>query len=387
MREQWFKLVGMAGAAIVLAAVTPARGEIVVGVVTSQTGPVSSIGIPYGRGIAAGHAYISEAGGENIRFILLDDGSDPSNATKNARKLIEEEKVDVLIGTAGTPATAAMVGIATELSVPMIAFSPVPSIPKPAGIPWAISVPQPPSLMVGVVVEQMHKAGVKSVGFVGFSDAWGDLVYNNLKATGEPLGMTIVTNERYARADTSVTAQVLKVIAAKPDGFMCGGSGTGGALPYLALAERGYKGPIFGTPALINPDFVRLAGKSAEGLIASTGPITVVEQLPDDHPNKKIGLAFKDAHLKATGVPSTDGFSAYSFDAWLLLVDAAKRALGKAKPGTPEFHAAMREAIYSISEVVGTHGVYTYRPESHLGTDRRALVLVRLEQGQWKPLK
>jgi branched-chain amino acid transport system substrate-binding protein len=386
MPERWFKFLGIASAAIACAA-TPARSDIVVGVVTSQTGPVSSIGIPYGRGVAAGHAYVGEVGGEKIRFILLDDGSDPSNATKNARKLIEEDKVDVLIGTAGAPATAAMIGIATELSVPMIAFSPVPSIPKLAGVPWAISVPQPPSLMVGVVVEQMHKMGVKNVGFVGFSDSWGDLVYNNLKATGEPLGMTVVTNERYARADTSVTAQVLKVVAARPDGFMGGGSGTGGALPYLALSERGYKGPIFGTPALINPDFVRLAGKSAEGLIASTGPIIVVDQLPDDHPNKNIGLAFKEAHLKATGVPSTDGFSAYSFDAWLLLVDAAKRALPKAKPGTPEFHAALRDAIYSISDVVGTHGVYTYRPESHLGTDRRALVLVKLDQGKWKLLK
>jgi branched-chain amino acid transport system substrate-binding protein len=241
--------------------------------------------------------------------------------------------------------------------------------------------------MVGVVVEQMHKMGVKNVGFIGFSDAWGDLVYNNVKATGEPLGMTLQTNERYARADASVTAQILKVVAAKPDGVITGGSGTGGALPYLALAERGYKGPIFGTPALINPDFVRLAGKSAEGLIASTGPIMVLDQLPDDHPNKKIGLAFKEAHLKANDVPSNDGFSAYSFDAWLIFVDAAKRALAKAKPGTTQFRTALREAIYSTSDLVGTHGVYNYRPESHWGTDKRALVLVRLEQGQWKLFK
>ena len=386
MYSAWLKVVGLAGAAIALA-MAPARGEIVVGVVTSQTGPVSSIGIPYGRGINAGYAYTSEVGGEKIRMILLEDGSDPSTATKNARKLIEEDKVDVLLGTAGTPATFAMVGVATEQRVPMIAFSPVPSVQKLDGVPWVVSVPQPPALMIGVVVEQMHKMGVKDVGFIGFSDAWGDLVYNNLKAAGEPLGMRILTNERYARADTSVTAQILKVVAAKPDGVITGGSGTGGALPYLALAERGYNGPIFGTPALINPDFVRLAGKSAEGLIASTGPIMVVDQLPDDHPNKKIGLAFKEAHLKANGVPSNDGFSAYSFDAWLIFIDAAKRALLKAKPGTPEFRAALRETIYSTSEVVGTHGVYTFRPESHVGTDRRALVLVRLEQGQWKLFK
>lgn len=386
MRKHWVRFAGMASAMLAFS-VVPARSEIVVGVVTSQTGPVSSIGIPYGRGIAAGHAYISEVGGEKIRFILLDDASDPSNASKNARKLIEEESVDVLIGTAGAPGTVAMVSVATEQSVPTISYTPVPTVPKLAGVPWAVSIPQAPSLMVGVVVEEMHKMGVKNVGFIGFSDAWGDLVYNNLKAASEPLGMTVLTNERYARADTTVTAQVLKVVAAKPDGFMCGGSGTGGALPYLGLAERGYKGPIFGTPALINPDFVRLAGKSAEGLIASTGPITVVEQLPDDHPNKKIGLAFKEVHLKANGVPSTDGFSAYAFDAWLVLADAIKRTLPKAKPRTQEFRAALREAIYSTSDVVGTHGVYNYRPESHWGTDKRALVLVKLEQGQWKLLK
>jgi branched-chain amino acid transport system substrate-binding protein len=385
MHSAWSGITG-AGLAIALA-LAPARGEIVVGVVTSQTGPVSSIGIPYARGVNAGYAYAGAVGGEAIRMILLEDGSDPSTATRNARKLIEEDKVDVLLGTAGTPATSAMVGVATEQRVPMIAFSPLPSLQKADGTPWAVSVPQPPSLMVGVVVEQMHKMGVKNVGFIGFSDAWGDLVYNNLKAAGEPLGMNILTNERYARADTSVTAQILKVVAAKPDGVITGGSGTGGALPYIALAERGYKGPLFGTPALINPDFVRLAGKSAEGLIASTGPIMVVDQLPDDHPNKKMGLAFKQAHLKANGVASNDGFSAYSFDAWLIFIDAAKRALASAKPGTPEFRAALRQAIYSTTEVVGTHGVYTFRPESHLGTDRRALVLVRLEQGQWKLLK
>ncbi|HEX6000686.1 MAG TPA: ABC transporter substrate-binding protein [Hyphomicrobiaceae bacterium] len=386
MGKYWLKAVCMLGGMLALASI-PARGEIVVGVVTSQTGAVSSLGIPYARGIAAGHAYIGEVGGEKLRYVLLDDTSDPSVASKAARKLIEEEKVDVLIGTAGAPGTAAIITVATEQHVPTIAYTPVKSVPKVDGVPWAISVPQPPSLMVGVVVEEMHRRGIKRVGFVGFSDAWGDLVYNNLKATGEPLGMTVVTNERYARADTTVTGQVLKVVAARPDGFLGGGSGTGGALPYIALAERGYKGPIFGTPAIINPDFVRLTGKAAEGLIASTGPITVVEQLPDGHPNKTIGLAFKDVHLKATGVPSTDGFSAYAFDSWLLLADAAKRALPKAKPRTQEFRAAMREAIYSTKEVVGTHGIYNYTPASHLGTDKRALVLVRLEHGKWKLLK
>jgi branched-chain amino acid transport system substrate-binding protein len=380
------KSAALAGALLALAW-APARADVVVGVLTSQTGPVSSLGIPYAKGIAAAHAYIGEVGGEKIRYILMDDASDPSVASKVTRKLIEEDKVDVVIGTAGSPANIAMITVATEQSVPTISFTPVASVPKNGGVPWAVTTVQPPPLMVGVVVEEMHAMGVKSAGFIGFSDAWGDLVYNNLKKTGEPLGMKVLTNERYARADTSVTAQALKVVAAKPDGFICGCSGSGAALPYLALAERGFKGRIFGTPALINPDFVRLAGKSAEGVIASTGPIMVVDQLPDSHPNKKIGLAFKQAYLKANGAPSTDGFSPYAFDAWLVLADSLKRALPKAKPGTQEFRAALREAIYATHEVVGAHGVYTFHSDSPFGTDRRALVLVKLDHGQWKLFK
>lgn len=362
---------------------TLALADITVGLIISQTGPVSSIGIPYARGIAAGQVYQGDVGGEKIKIITLDDTSDPSVAAKNARKLIEDDKVDVIIGSAGSPATAAIIAAATELKVPVIAPSPVPNVPKADGKPWAISIPQSPPDMMGIVVEEMKAQGVTNIGFIGFSDAWGDLVYNNSKLTADKLGMTISTNERYARADTSVSGQILKVIAAKPDAVMGGGSGTGGSLPYLALAERGYKGGIYGTPAVINPDFVRLVGEAGEGLIASAGPILVVEQLPDTAPTKAIGLKFREAHLKANNVATTDGFAPYAFDCYLVLLDAAKRALPTAKPGTPEFRSALRDAIYTTKDLVGTHGVYTFTEARHTGTDRRSLVLVKLVKGQW----
>ncbi len=381
MFATWIR--GLAVGAMGLTAVaTPAMADLVVGFITSQTGPVSSIGIPYARGIAAAQAYMPEINGEKVRVIILDDASDPSVASKNARKLIEEEKVDVIIGTAGAPATVAIMAVATELKVPLIAPTPMPSATVVDGKAWAISIPQNPRDMLGIVVEEMNAQKIKTIGFIGFADSWGDLVYNNAKTKADTLGLTLLTNERYARADTSVSAQVLKVMAAKPEAFLAGGSGTGGALPFQGLADRGFKGPLFGTPALINPDFVRLAGPSAEGLIASAGPIMVAEQLPDGHPNKKIGLAFKEAYLKANGAASTDNFSPYSFDCWLILADAAKRAA--VKPQTPEFRAALRDAMYSTKDLVGAHGVYTFAPGSHIGTDLRSLVLVKLEKGQWK---
>lgn len=365
-------------------AATSAHADITVGFITSQTGPVSSIGIPYARGVAAGQAFIGEVDGQKFKVISLDDASDPSTAAKNARKLIEEDKVDVIIGTAGAPATAAIIAAASELKVPVLAPTPVPSVPQVDGKPWAISTPQSPKDMVGLLIDEAKAQGIKTLGFIGFSDAWGDLVYNNGKTAADAAGIQIVTNERYARADTSVSAQVLKVMAAKPDGFLAGGSGTGGALPFTGLAERGFKGKLFGPPSLINPDFVRLAGKSAEGLIASTGPIMVVEQLPDGHPTKAIGLKYKEVHMKANNVASNDGFAPYSFDCWLILAEASKRALKTAKPGTQDFRNALRDEVYKTKELVGTHGVYNYTPASHFGTDRRALVLVTLTNGNWK---
>lgn len=365
-------------------AIATARAEITIGFITSMSGPVSSIGIPYSRGIKAGQLHISEVGGQKFKVVSLDDASDVSNASKLARKLIEEDKVDVLIGTAGAPGSAAIMAVATEMKVPVVGITPVPGVPKNDGKPWAMTVVQPASDMVGAVVQEMKSQNIKNVGFIGFSDAWGDLVYNNGKAAADKLGINIVTNERYARADTTVSAQILKVVAARPDAVLNGGSGTGGALPYTALAERGFKGPIFGTPALINPDFVRLAGAAGENTICSTGPVMVVNQLPDSHPSKKIGLAFKDAHMKANGVASNDGFSAYAFDAWLVLADASKRALAKAKPGTPEFRSALRDELYNVKELAGTHGVFNFKEASPYGTDMRALVLVKLQKGEWK---
>ena len=274
-----------------LVAASTAQADITIGFVTSLSGPGSSIGIPYGRGIQAAMEYKNEVNGEKIKLIQLDDGSDPSAATRNARKLIEEEKVDLLIGTATAPSTIAMMAVATELKVPMIAVSPVIGQPNPAD-QWGISVPQPASLLVKVVADRMKRDAMKNIGYIGFSDAWGDLVYNGAKAVEAEDGIKVLTNERYARVDTSVTGQILKVLAVRPDAVLIGGSGTQGALPLLALGERGFKGKTYGTVALVNPDFVRVGGKAAEGIQVSAGPVIVAEQLPDNHFAKKLALEF-----------------------------------------------------------------------------------------------
>jgi branched-chain amino acid transport system substrate-binding protein len=373
----------LATGALAIAAATLAA-DLKVGLSVSLSGPNSSLGIPYAKGMQAALAFKPEIAGRKVNLIVLDDASDPSTAGRNARKLVEEEKVDILMGSSGVPASLAMAQVGKEAKVPMIGLSPL--LLDAADNPWVVTVAQPPQLMIDAVVDRMKRDGVKTVGYIGFSDAWGDLVFNALNKAAEPAGIKVLGNERYARADASVTGQVLKLVALRPDAVMTGGAGTPGALPYLALAERGFKGNVYGQHGLINPDFIRVAGAAGNGALMPTGPVIVAEQLPADYPTKKTALDFRAAFQKTNNAPTSDAFSAYSFDAWLVFADAATRALGakKSEPGTPEFRTALRDAIMSTKEVVGTHGVYNFKAGNLYGVDQRARVIVKLDNGQWK---
>lgn len=372
-----------ATAALALAA-TAAAQDLKVGLSVSLSGPNSSLGIPYANGMKAAVSMRPEIAGRKVQLIILDDGSDPSASGRNARKLVEEEKVDVLMGSSGVPATIAISQVGRESKTPTIGLSPI-QLP-PAEADWTVTVAQPPQLMIDAVVERMKANGVKTVGYIGFSDAWGDLVYNALVKAAEPAGIKVVTNERYARADQSVSGQVLKIVAARPDAVMTGGAGTPGALPYLALAERGFKGGLYGQHGLVNPDYLRVGAAAINGTFIPTGPVIVADQLPANYPTKRVTEAFRAAFLKVHNAPSTDAFSAYSFDAYTVFADAATRAMGgnRVQPGTPQFRSALRDAIFSTKEVVGAHGVYNFKPGDLYGVDTRARVVVRVENGQWK---
>jgi len=375
------KIKFLALAATALAAAQAfAADTIKIGFISSLSGPVAALGIPYEKGIRAAIAQQPTIAGRKVELLVLDDASDPTTAGRNARKLVVDDKVDVLIGTSGVPGAMAIAAVAKETGTPLISPTPV-VIPGAEGA-WTVTVSQPFPLMVAAVVDRMKKAGVKTVAFIGFSDALGDLAYDSLVKSAEPAGIKIVANERYARSDSSVAGQVLKIVAQRPDAVFAGNSGTPGALPYLALAERGYKGQIYGTHGLINADFVRVGGASIEGLQVPSGPVLVADQLPDSNPIKKVSMAFRTSYQKTNGAIPTDAFSSYTYDAYLLLADAAARAKGE--PGTAAYKTSLRDAIVSTKELVGTHGVYNFKPDDRYGSDQRAVVIVRMEKGQWK---
>lgn len=371
-------LIGIALSACSLGAIA----DIVVGVTVSTTGPGASLGVHYRNTF---NMLPKTLAGQPVRYIVLDDASDPTQAIKNARKLISEENADIVFGSSSVPNNHAIAEVATEQKVVQIALAPM-SLP-PEKMTWTFVVPQSIPLMVEGVVRHMQANGVKTVGYIGFNDPWGDGIDKAITALAGPAGIKIVANERYARADTSVEAQVLKIVATKPDAVLIGGSGTPGALPAISLAGRGYKGAVYGNHGMVNPDFLRVGGKSVEGLIAPTGPLVVVELLPDSHPVKSIASSFVKAYDAAYGVQNRNAFAGYAYDANVLLEKAVPEAMKTAKPGTPAFRAALRNALENLREVAGTHGVYTMSPANHNGMDARARVMVKVESGAWKMIQ
>jgi branched-chain amino acid transport system substrate-binding protein len=358
------------------------QAQVKVGIIVGATGPGASLGIPYKNTFSILPKML---GGESVQFIIMDDGTDPTNAVKHARKLISEDKVDLIIGSTSVPAATSITDISAELKTPQIALSPVG--PAAAKNPWVFTIPQPAAIMMGAVADHMKANNVKNVAYIGFSDAWGDLVLNGLKTHADAAGIKIVGEERYGRNDTSVTGQILKILSTNPDAVVVGGSGTPGALPHVTLSERGYKGKVYHNHGVINKDFLRVGGKNIEGGFAPTGPVMVAEQLPDSNPTKKAALEFTKAYEGAFGAGTRNAFAAYSYDAYLLANSAVAEAAKKSKSGTPEFRQALRDALERTKNVNGTHAVYNMTATDHAGVDLRARVLVVVENGDWKLVK
>jgi branched-chain amino acid transport system substrate-binding protein len=371
------------GVALLCAMAFAAQADINVGVTLSATGPAASLGIPEKNTIALMPKTI---GGQKINYIVLDDASDTTAAVSNTRKLISENKVDVVLGSTVTPNSLAMIDVVAEEKVPMISMAASSRIVEPmdAKRKWVFKTPQNDIMMSLAIAEHMAANGVKTVGFIGFSDAYGEGWFQEFTKAAELRKLKVVANERYARSDTSVTGQSLKLISAKPDAVLIAGSGTPAALPQKTLKERGYAGKVYQTHGVANADFLRVGGKDVEGTLLPSGPMLVASQLPDSHPLKKSALAYVNAYEAAHGKGSVSTFGGHAWDAGLIMSAAIPVALKKAQPGTPAFRAALRDALEEVKNVPGAHGIFTMSPTDHLGLDQRARVMVKIENGAWK---
>ncbi len=365
---------------------TTAFADLNVGVTLSATGPAASLGIPEKNTIDLLPKTIA---GQKVNYIVLDDASDTTTAVKNARKLISENRVDVIIGSTTTPNSLAMIDVAAESETPMIALAASARIVEPMDDKrkWVFKTPQNDAQMATAIVEHMTSNNVQTVAYIGFSDAYGEGWWSGFSKIAEARKLKLVANERFNRTDTSVTGQVLKVLAAKPDAVLIGGAGTPAALPQRSLKEKGYKGIIYQTHGVANNDFLRVCGKDCEGTLLPTGPVLVAAQLPADNPVKKSASEYVSKYEAAHGPGSVTAFGGYAWDAGLLLANAVPVALKQGQPGSKEFRMALRDALETTKDLSGAHGVFNMSPGDHLGLDQRARVMVKIENGTWKLVK
>ncbi|TKT74385.1 ABC transporter substrate-binding protein [Aquamicrobium sp. LC103] len=356
-----------------------AFADITIGVTVSSTGSGAALGIPLKNSV---ELWPQELDGEKLKVIVLDDQGDPSIATTNARRLITDDKVDVIVGSALTPASIAISGVAAETSTPHLAGSPVP--PNVAAGKWTFVLPQDAGLIARTLFARMQKDGIKTVGYIGFSDSYGDLWVSQMSAIGAEYGLEMIADERYARPDTSVSGQVLKLVAARPDAVLVGASGTGAALPQLALRERGYAGPIYQTHGAVTFDFLRIAQEAAENTIFASGPVMVAELQADDSETKAEGVAYVTAYEERFGEGTRTQFGAHIHDAMAILKKAVPIARKTAEPGTPEFRAALRDAIETGGPFPASQGVFEFTPDNHYGLDERGVVLLTAKDGKFE---
>jgi branched-chain amino acid transport system substrate-binding protein len=352
--------------------------EITIGISITTTGPGAALGIPERNAL---DFVPKEIAGVPLKVIVLDDGGDPTTATTNARRFVTESKADIIMGSSITPPTIAVSNVANEAGIPHIGLSPFPITPERAK--WSVTMPQPIPIMGKVLYEHMKAHNVKTVGYIGYSDSYGDLWFNDFKSQGVAMGMTLADEERFARPDTSVTGQVLKLVAANPDAILVGASGTAAGLPQTELRDRGYKGLIYQTHGAASMDFIRIAGKAAEGVLMSSGPVMDPEDQPDSALTKKPGMALDKAYEAKYGLNSRSQFAGHSYDAFLVLERVIPVALKTAKPGTPEFREAIRQALLSERDIAASQGVYNFTEKDRYGLDDRSRILLTVKDGKY----
>jgi branched-chain amino acid transport system substrate-binding protein len=364
-----------------LAAALPVSAQIKVGVITSASGTTAFVGGSQKNTVAL---LPKTAGGAAIEYIYLDDASDSTQTVTSVKKLLAEHKIDALIGPSGSPNAMGVISLLAEAQTPMLAPVGTPAVVLPMDDKkrWVFKTTQNDDLIADAIIGHMAKSGVKTVGFIGYNDPYGESWYKTVAPMFQKAGIQLVASERYNRQDTSATGQVLKLKAAAPDAILVAGVAAGAAMPHVQLVDAGYAGRIYQTHGSATDDFIRIGGKKVEGAIMAASMMLVLDQVPDSIASKRVAAGYVAAYEKMYGNrPATFGANVY--DAGLLLERAIPEALKKGKPGTVEFRSALRDALEGTRELVATQGVYNMTPADHSGFDRRGRVMLTVKNGKW----
>ncbi len=361
-----------------------AAQEITIGVDFSTTGPSASLGIPNQNAILLAPHVL---GGQKVRYIFLDDASDPATTVQNVKRLISQDNIDVLIGPSVTPTTIGVIETVAAAKVPMLTLGSTTRLvyPMDEKKKWVFKMPPNDDIFCTAMVDEMVKKGVKTLSIIAVNDPFGESWIKIITDEAAPKGIKVIDVEKFNRDDTSATAEALHAMSSHPDAIAIAAVGTAADTPSKALSQLSYKGLIYLTGGAVNADFIRVGGSAVEGIYSPSPPVIVSEQLPDGYPTKNSGVAFLKLYESKYGPGSVSHYAGHSWDATVLLNAAIPFAIKKAKPGTVEFREALRDALENdIHNVVGAQAVFNMTPENHNGVDQRGIVMVQIVNGAWK---
>ena len=361
-----------------------AAQEITIGVDFSITGPSASLGVPDQNAIVLAPHVL---GGQKVRYVFLDDASDPATAVQNVKRLISQDNIDVLIGPSVTPTTIGAIETVAAAKVPMLTAGSTSRLvlPMDAQKKWVFKMPPNDDIFCTAMINEMARKGVKTLGMIVVNDPFGESWTSITTQQAATKGIKVIDVEKFNRDDSSATAQALHAMSAHPDAMLIAAVGTAAVTPSKALYQIGYKGLVFQAGGAVNADFLRVGGAAVEGMYSPSPPVIVSEQLPDGYPTKNTGVAFRKLYESKYGPGTVSHYAGHAWDATLWLDAAIPFAIKKGKPGTVEFREALRDALENdIHNLVGVQAVFNMTPENHNGVDQRGMVMVQVVNGAWK---
>jgi len=351
---------------------------IKIGAVLSVTGPASFLGEPEKNTLLMLQDEVNAAGGLNgqqVEVIVYDDESEVNKCVMAAKKLLDQDGVSVVIGPSISGNTLAVSKFFSSAEVPLVSCAAAEKIVRPVD-PWVFNTPQLDRHAVTKILLDAKAKGFSKLAILTVSDGYGQAGRAVLKELVPAKGFELVADEVYGPKDTDMTAQLTKIKGSGAQAIICWGTNPGPAVVARNRVQLGLTTPLYMSHGVASNKFIELAGEAAEGLILPAGRLVAVEQVPADHPQKKVLVTYVANYSKTYNVPIST-FGGYANDAFALVKEAI--LMGKsAKP------ADIRDNLEKIAGLPGTSGVYTYTADNHNGLDENAFIMVTIEKGAWK---
>jgi branched-chain amino acid transport system substrate-binding protein len=377
-RRVLIKLAVSAMAAWTCGAFAQSGEPIRIGSVLSITGPAAFLGDPELKTLKLYVERINAQGGvlgRKLELIQYDDGGDANKANNLTKRLLESDKVDLIIGGTTTGSTMAMAPLVDKAGVPFISLAGGVVVIEPVK-KWVFKTPHTDRMAAEKVFADMKKRGIAKVALLSETSGFGQSGRKETQAVASKYGIEIVADETYGPKDTDMTAQLTKIKNTPGvQAIFVFGLGQGPAIVSKNYTQLGIKLPQYQSHGVASEEYLKLAGGSAEGVRLPSPALLVAGALPANDAQKSVVVdydkVYKDRYKED---PST--FGGYAYDALMLAVDAIKRA------GSVD-REKVRAALEQTKGYVGTTGTFNLSPSDHMGLDLTAFRMLEVKNGNW----